>query len=166
LLPSLGEFVGDPDTTENKGISMYHHTRSILKKRDAAVMSVRAGLVLAACTAIAGTPAAIGQASSTNGVAVSVFIDSLGMDSTLGSMVFISIGPPPYSTTGSKTGNPTCSTTGPGQWSFVLPLTTAIQQQMFTALLAAHNQGSLVTLVGSGKCDTYSTVETLTNIIV
>jgi hypothetical protein len=37
---------------------------------------------------------------------------------------------------------------------------------MFTALLAAHNAGSPVTLVGSGKCDTFSTVETLTDIIV
>jgi hypothetical protein len=153
--------ITDSDTTEQREISMYHHTRSIPEKVHAAVISGRAGLVLAAFTAIGGTTAAIGANSSTNGVAATVIIDSLGMDSTLGDMVFISVG-----SYGSKTSNPACSTEGPGQWSFVLPLTNAIQQQMFTALLAAHNAGATVTLVGSGTCDTYSTVETLVNIIV
>jgi hypothetical protein len=132
---------------------MNYHTRSIH----------RAGLVLLALSALGGATAAVGQSSSVNGVAVNVLIASLGMTTTNGSMVFISIS---SNTGGYKTGNPTCSTNGAGQWVFVLPLNTALQNQMFTALLAAHNAGAPVTLVGSGKCDTFSTVETLADIIV
>ena len=97
-------------------------------------------------------------------MATNVVVSGIGMVSTLGNMVFIEIA---GSLTGNgyKVGNPSCSTSGPGQWSFVLPLTTTIQQQMLTALLTAHTTGSPVTLVGNGMCDTYSTVETLTNII-
>jgi hypothetical protein len=123
----------------------------------------RAGMVLLALNALGGATAAVGQSSSVNGVATNVVIGGLGMATENGNMVFISIG---GNSGGSKTGNPTCSTNGPSKWDFVLPLNTPLQNQMFTALLAAHNAGSPVTLVGSGKCDTFSTVETLTDIIV
>jgi hypothetical protein len=128
---------------------------SILKKL------VIVGLV-AAVTATESAPAQ--TAPPPNGVATNVVVSGIGMVSTLGTMVFIEIAG--YQTgNGYKAGNPSCSTNGPGQWSFVLPLTTTIQQQMLTALLTAHTTGSPVTLVGNGMCDTYSTVETLTNII-
>lgn len=119
-------------------------------------------MVLLVLNALGGATAAVAQGSS-NGVAANVIIGSLGMATENGNMVFISIS---GNSGGSKTGNPTCSTNGAAQWDFVLPLNTALQTQMFTALLAAHNAGSPVTLVGSGKCDTFSTVETLADIIV
>jgi hypothetical protein len=122
---------------------------SILKKL------VIVGLV---ATVTATEPAPAQTAPPPNGVATNVVVSGIGMVSTLGNMVFIEIA-------GYKAGNPSCSTSGPGQWSFVLPLTTTIQQQMLTALLTAHTTGSPVTLVGNGMCDTYSTVETLTNVI-
>jgi hypothetical protein len=119
------------------------------------------GLVTAV-SAMGASPA-LGQASS-NGVATSVRVSGIGMVSTVGNMAFIQIAGTNGSS-GYKTGNPSCSTNGPGQWSFVLPLTNTIQEQMLNALVSAHASGQPVTLVGNGLCDTYSTVETLTNII-
>jgi hypothetical protein len=111
--------------------------------------------------AVTGAAPVIGQSSPANGVATNVMVSGIGMSSTAGNMVFIEI-------SANKTGNPSCSTNGPGQWSFVLPLTSTIQQQMLTTLMAARTaiySPTTVTLVGSGLCDTYSTVETLTNVI-
>ena len=129
---------------------MSHQIGSVLKKLPRVVT---VGLV-ATLAATGAAPVLAG------GVATSVLISEFGIVSTLGNMVFIEIN-------GYKANNPSCSTNGPGQWSFVLPLTTAIQQQMYTTLLTARTAGvgSPVTLVGNGMCDTYGTVETLTNVL-
>lgn len=131
---------------------MSHQMRSLLKT----LRSVLIAGVIAILPATA--PPALGQ-SSLNGVAANVRIVGIGMVSTLGNMVFIEIA------NGTKENNPSCSTSGPGTWSFVLPLTTTIQQQMFALLLKARESYDPVTLVGNGLCDTYDTVETLTNVI-
>jgi hypothetical protein len=136
-----------------------HHARLVLKKVRNGLLFGRVGLVLVALGALGGGTA-IGQSPPTRGLAANVLIGSLALDTTYGNMVFISIGQ------NYKTGNPTCSTNGPGQWAFVLPLSGALQTQMYAALLAAHNAGSPVTLEGSGLCDTFSTVETLVLTIV
>jgi hypothetical protein len=67
-------------------------------------------------------------------------------------MVFIAIST-------AKTGNPSCSANG--QFGFVLPLTTALDNQMLAVLLSARATGATVTLTGTGVCDTYPSVETL-----
>jgi hypothetical protein len=79
-------------------------------------------------------------------------ITELYMGTDYGGMVFIAI-------SGAKTNNPACSTNN--TFSFVLPLTTALQSQMYAALLAARATGAQVTLNANGLCDTYSGVETL-----
>lgn len=58
-----------------------------------------------------------------------------------------------------KTGNPSCSTNG--TWGFVMPLTSATENQMLALLLSARATSASVTLIGSGLCDTYSGIETL-----
>ena len=58
-----------------------------------------------------------------------------------------------------KTSNPACSSNP--NWSFYLPLTTPLENQMLALILAARASGSPVTLEGSGVCDAYPTVETL-----
>jgi hypothetical protein len=63
----------------------------------------------------------------------------------------------------SKTGNPSCSANG--EFSFVLPLTTAIENQELALLLSARATGAPVTLTGSGLCDVYSSVETLVTVL-
>ena len=131
---------------------MNHHMHSIL----------RAGLVLLALSTLGGATA-MGQSSSANGIATNVVIGGLGMTTRNANMVFISIS---ANSGGAKTGNPTCSANAGGEWVFVLPLNTTFQNQMFTALLAAHNAGSPVTMVGTGLCDTFASVETLADIIL
>jgi hypothetical protein len=145
-----------------------YHARLVLKKVRTGLLFGRVGLVLVALSALGGGTA-IGQSAPTRGLAANVLIGSLALDTTYGNMVFISISQSGNSASpspGYKTGNPTCSTNGPGQWAFVLPLSGALQTQMYAALLAAHNAGSPVTLEGSGLCDTFSTVETLVLTIV
>lgn len=50
-------------------------------------------------------------------------------------------------------------------WQFVLPLATAPGQQTLALLLSARATGTPVTLYGSGQCDVYAGVETLTEVI-
>ncbi len=57
------------------------------------------------------------------------------------------------------TGSPSCVTNS--TWSFALPLTTPVENQMLALLLSARATGTPVQLIGSGACDTYSGIETL-----
>jgi hypothetical protein len=144
----LTTLAGGSRATKEREKSVSHQIGSILKKLPRFVI---VGLA-ASLTATGAAPALAG------GIATQTHIVEFGLVSTLGNMVFIEV-------FDYKTNNPSCSTSGPGQWAFVLPLTTPIQQQMYTTLLAARAQGSPVTLVGSGICDIYGTVETLTNVL-
>lgn len=139
--------------TNHKGRTMSYQLDSTSNKRLGAMILAFAGAVI-----MPGAAPVLGQTPPSNGVATNVVVSGIGIVSTLGNMAFIEIA-------GSKTGNPACSSNGQGQWSFVLPLTNTIQQQMLTALMQVHGSNSPVTLVGNGLCDTYSSVETLTNII-
>jgi hypothetical protein len=58
-----------------------------------------------------------------------------------------------------KVSNPSCSSNP--NWSFFLPLTTTLENQMLALMLAARASDSPVTFIGSGVCDQFSTVETL-----
>ena len=93
--------------------------------------------------------------SASAGSVTGATITSIYLGNSYGSLVFIQ-------TSVAKTGNPSCSTNG--TWGFVLPLTTALENQMLAVVLSARATGATVTLTGSGVCDTYSTVETLENI--
>jgi hypothetical protein len=57
------------------------------------------------------------------------------------------------------TGSPSCVTNT--TWSFALPLTTPVENQMLALLLSARATGTPVQLIGSGACDTYPGIETL-----
>jgi hypothetical protein len=99
---------------------------------------------------------ALVSATAFAGTVTGATITGIGVDTQLGSMAFISISL-------SKTGNPACNT---NSWSFVLPLTTALQNQMFAQLLAARVAQTPISLTGNGLCDTFSNVETLVYIIL
>lgn len=102
-------------------------------------------LLAAAAFGVQGTAMAQGAASQ-------VLVTGIGIDTNDANMAFISVNH-------AKSDNPACSTS---TWAFVLPLTTTLQNHMFQELLAARTNQTQVTLVGSGLCDTYASVETLT----
>src|ERR1700693_793808 len=76
-------------------------------------------------------------------------ITGIRIDTQIGSMAFVSINISKGST------NPTCST---NVWSFVLPLTNALQNQMLAQLLSARATQTPVNLTGNGLCDTWGDV--------
>jgi hypothetical protein len=116
-------------------------------------------LVIAACkrsTAMTKTIAALGallfSAAASAGTVTGATITALGMGTAYGNLVFVSINIP-------KTGNPACSNNT--AWNFVLPLTTALENQFLALLLAARATQTPVSLAGNGLCDTFGDVETL-----
>jgi hypothetical protein len=79
-------------------------------------------------------------------------VANLTINTQDGNMVFVTVST-------QKSGNPPCSSGSPQ--SFVLPLTTALQNQFLALLLSARASQSPVQLIGSGLCDTVSGFETL-----
>lgn len=59
--------------------------------------------------------------------------------------------------------NPPACSTNPG-FQFVLALNTTLGQQTMAMLLAARASGALVTIVGSGDCGVFATIETAVNV--
>jgi hypothetical protein len=103
-----------------------------------------------------GLGAIVFSAAASAGSVTDATITGIGITEQIGSMAFISVSI-------AKSGNPTCHNNG--TWSFVLPLTTPLQNQMFAQLLAARAAQSPVTLTGNGLCDTFGGVETLVYVI-
>jgi len=79
-------------------------------------------------------------------------ITGIAIDTHDANMAFISAKLP-------KRDNPACSTSS---WAFVLPLNTPLQNLMFSQLMEARVNNWPVSLSGSGTCDTYPDLETLT----
>ena len=59
--------------------------------------------------------------------------------------------------------NPITCSTHPS-WDFVLDTSTELGWQMYAILQNAYNNGTQVSLLGAGDCDTYSGIETLRRI--
>jgi hypothetical protein len=95
---------------------------------------------------------ALSGAAIAQGSVGQAIITGIAIDTHDDNMAFISVNV-------AKTDNPACSTSA---WAFVLPLTTPLQNLMFSQLLAARTTQRFVSLSGSGLCDTYASVETLT----
>ena len=108
---------------------------------------LQAVLVTVATVGFAGSAVAQGRVSG-------AAITGIAIDTHDANMAFISIDI-------AKADNPTCSTSA---WAFVLPLTTPLQNLMFSQLVAARANHIAVTLGGSGLCETHDSVETLTYI--
>jgi hypothetical protein len=90
---------------------------------------------------------------ATAGSANGALITGIGIDTDIGSVAFISINV-------AKSNNPACSTST--TVSFVLPLGTALENQMLALLLAARaSQTPVGNLTGNGLCTTYAGIETL-----
>ncbi|SRR5258708_11485694 len=119
---------------------MRHRITSVLAR-----FKILAALVVA--TGLAATASA--------GTVTGATITQLQIQTTYNE-VFIAI-------SAAKTGNPSCSANG--SYGFVLPLTTALENQMLATLLAARASNTPVTLTGSGFCDTYPSIETLVTVI-
>ena len=99
---------------------------------------------------------AIGLSSTASaGSVTGATIAAIFVDGAYGSMVFVSLN-------AAKSDNPSCSTSS--TYGFVLPLTTALDNQMLALLLAARTSHATVTLTGDGACDTYSNVETMISV--
>ena len=94
------------------------------------------------------------SATATAGSSTNVTITQIFVGNSYGSLLFIAVT--------SKTGNPACNTNA--TYNFVLPLTTALENQMLAVLLSARATGATVTLTGNGLCDQFSNVETLENV--
>jgi hypothetical protein len=92
---------------------------------------------------------AFGQVSG--GVITSIYINP-----NYGALAFISI-------SGTKSSNPSCSTNT--SFQYVLSLSGAESNQLFSMLLAARVSQTPVTLMGTGACDLYSDVETLLYVV-
>jgi hypothetical protein len=71
-------------------------------------------------------------------------------------MVFIEV-------SGTKTGNPSCSTNS--TWQFVLSLANATTNAMLVEIITARTTATPVTVYGAGTCSAYSTVEDLQTIV-
>jgi hypothetical protein len=124
--------------------------RSILAKTN--LRAARRWTKVLAVIGAIGFSAAASAAGSASGATIT----SVAIDSQIGGVAFITINV-------TKSNNPTCAGTS---WAFVLPITTAVGNQMLAQLLAARAAGfSTVSLIGNGLCDTYSGVETLVEII-
>ena len=89
------------------------------------------------------------------GQAGSVTITHVLIGPVFGNMIFVSV-------SGAVAGPPACSDNT--AWSFVLPLTTPLENQMLAILLTAQATKSTVTITGTGQCDVYNNVETLQKI--
>lgn len=97
--------------------------------------------------------AQIGHAATVSNTLINVVM----IDRGHGAKVFVKTGT-------TKTGNPTCHTSS--GWAFVFPLENDTDKAMYSALLAAKNAGSKVTLTGTATCAVYSSIETLNRIEV
>jgi hypothetical protein len=95
---------------------------------------------------------AVASAGSTLGGVIT----SITLNTDEGSFAFIS-------TSASKNGTPACSTNTGAQW--VLPLTSALDNQIYAQLLAALASQSRVDLYGDGVCNAVSDIETLVQVI-
>jgi len=86
----------------------------------------------------------------TNGKILRIMVNTqVGTD-----MLFIQV-------SGDLTDSPMCSTNG--VWQFVLPLSNELQKDTVTSfLLSAYMSGALVRIDGSGTCDTFGSIETMT----
>jgi hypothetical protein len=107
----------------------------------------RLSMILLAMAAAGVHGTAIAQ-----GAVGQVLITGIAIDTHDANMAFISVNR-------AKNDNPACSTSS---WAFALPLTTPLQNLMFSELLAARTNQTPVSLGGSGLCDIYASVETLT----
>jgi hypothetical protein len=122
-------------------------------------ISRRVGAAIDLGAAIMRTIAILGAlvfcAPASAGSVTGATITNVLIGTNYGGMIFIEV-------SSAKSGNPSCSTNS--NWGFVLPLTTALENQMLAVILSARTTGATVTLTGSGVCDTYSNVETLQDI--
>ena len=106
--------------------------------------------ILAALAAMLFSVAA--SASSVNGA----IITGIAIDTQSGNMAFIQI------SGATKSPAVACSTS---VFTYVLPLTTTLQNQFLAVLLAARAaQAPVQNLTGSGQCDVQGNVETLVGV--
>ena len=106
-------------------------------------------LLVAAATVISTAP--VYAQSTTTGV-----LNSVGLNSSIGNFVFISIN-------AAKSSNPACDTST--TWGYVLPLAnTPPDNQLLAMLLSARTTQTPITLTGSGDCGVYPGIETLVGI--
>jgi len=90
-------------------------------------------------------------AGSVNGAVIT----GLGIDTQIGNVAYISLNI-------AKSTNASCSANTAGNFVFVLPLTTALENQMLAVLLTARaSQIPVANLTGNGLCDTVAGIETL-----
>ncbi len=94
-------------------------------------------------------------AAVANGTVTDAIITELATQSSLGNVVMLHVDRAP-------TGAPVCSNNL--SVSFVLPLTTAPNQQAPALLVTARATGMPVKLTGSGQCDVIPNVETLVSV--
>ena len=63
---------------------------------------------------------------------------------------------------GAKTGSPACHVSS--TWSFVLPLQSDVDRDIYSMLLSAHATRRPLKLQGRGLCDIHTSVETMSYI--
>jgi hypothetical protein len=106
-------------------------------------------LLVAAATLL--STASVNAQSMTTGV-----LNNLGMNTSLGNFVFISIN-------AAKSSNPACDTNS--TWGYVLPLAnTPPDNQLLAMLISARATQTPIKLTGSGDCGVYPGIETLVGI--
>lgn len=93
----------------------------------------------------------VASAGSTNGA----LITSITTNTDFGSYVLIN-------TSVTKAGAPSCATNTGYQW--VLPLSSALDNQIYAQLLAAFASQSTVNLAGDGACTAFGGVETVVQV--
>jgi hypothetical protein len=109
-------------------------------------------MMKALAAAVALSVSAGASAGSVDGATIT----GIGIDTDAGSIAFISISAP-------KSNNPACSTST--TVSFVLPLGTALANQILALLLTARaSQSPVPNLTGNGLCNINGTIETLVGV--
>jgi hypothetical protein len=75
---------------------------------------------------------------------------------TFGNLVYVEL-------SGTKSGNPACSTRTP--WQFVIPVESATEYGvMLGMVMAAQEKGSTITIVGQGICNIDDSDETILSV--
>ena len=118
---------------------------AIIQKREKFMSKMKA--CLAFCLAVLSS-----VALANDGQVTGVHIIRLQINASLGDFVFIQ-------TDGTPSTPASCSVNG--FWQFTLPVTNAFGTQAYAALVAAYAAGTPVMLAGTGSCNEFFSVESL-----
>lgn len=120
---------------------------STISQHGGAIVRNKALAVLAAMSVSAGASASTVSNAIVTGISI---------DTQSGNVAFITVN------VAKSGGNPSCSTSG---FSYVLPLTTSLENQFLAVLLAARtSQIPVQGLTGDGLCDVFGNTETLVGV--